>query len=98
MGFFPSIYKNDNFINALVTLFLSVGIGGIFLVCFGYALGIVSKKEGECCRAELEDIVNNGPLKNNFKRPDKKDIFRERIKEIVFSIIVFLIIILSKIF
>ena len=98
MGIFPSIYKNETFINALATLFIIVGIGGIFLPCLGYVLGILSKKEGECCRAELEDIINNGPVKNDFKRPDKKDMFHERILEIIFSIIVFVIIILSQIF
>ncbi|MBD5542927.1 MAG: hypothetical protein HDR01_01455 [Lachnospiraceae bacterium] len=98
MGIFPSIYRNDTFINALATLFIIVGIGGIFLPCLGYVLGILSKKEGECCRAELEDIINNGPVKNDFKRPDKKDMFQERILEIIFSIIVFAIIILFEIF
>lgn len=98
MGFFQSMYKNDIFVNALATLFLIVVISGIFLLCFGYVLGILSKKEGECCRAELEDIINNGPVKNDFKRPDKKDLFRERILEVIFSIMVFVIIILSKIF
>lgn len=98
MGLFPSIYRNDTFINAFAILLLIVGIGGMFLVCLGYTLGILSKKEGECCRAELEDIINNGPVKNDFKRPDEKDMFRKRIIEIIFSIIVFIIIILSKIF
>ncbi len=97
MGFLPSIYKNDIFINTLAMLFLILVIGGIFFLCCGYALGILSKKEGECCKAELEDIINNGPVKNDFKRPDKKDMFQKRIIEITFSIIIFVIIILSKI-
>ncbi len=98
MGFFPSIYKNDIFINTLAILFLILVIGGIFFLCCGYSLGILSKKEGECCRAELEDIINNNPVKNDFKRPDKKDMFRDRILEVTFSIMVFVIIILSEIF